>query len=603
MANIYEFKESDAVNFCNFVGRKWHRNGLEIVLEFCPYCNPKSDRNTFSINGKTGQFQCKRASCNAKGNMLTLSRDFNFSLSEEIDRYLEQNAYRNKFRAFDLKRENIEVREPSIKYLNNRGISKEVVERFKITSQENRDTILCFPFFNENDELKFIKYRNMEYMKGFSDGSKEWCEKNCMPILFGMNLVDTETKEIVITEGQIDSLSVVEAGYNNAVSVPTGCNGFTWLPHCWEWLQKFDVIIVFGDCEKGQVTLFDYLHTRLGKKVKCVQPEDYQGYKDANEILLNCGGQYIIQAIDNARKQTSAKLKSMSSVMSVDINKIPAISTGIVEIDKFLDGGFREGQVILQTGERGNGKSTVASQDVIEALAQDYNCLIYSGELPDFYVKNWLDRQLIGKEKPTNSEIDKANKWYQDRLFIVDNEIDTEGTEAEAVLSVVEEAIIIKNVKFILLDNLMTIVSSSDDEHLFRTQSDFVGKLCKIAKKYKVIIMLIAHPRKKMGYGVGQFTNDDVAGSGEITNRVDIVMSYDRVYEKGQEIDPSIRQMSITKNRLSGKTTTADTKIRMFYDEKSKRVSDYHKNFDKDYFCEGEFEDLPIDEEQLNLPF
>ena len=597
---IYEFNPTDAVNFAIFVHSKYHYVGKELTFEFCPYCKPQHDRNTFSINCQTGLFQCKRASCGAKGNMLTLSRDFGFSLSEEVDRYLEQNNYKNRYRVFDSNMfSKIVVREEAVKYLNSRGISKEVVEKYKITTNENNSTIICFPFFDTENQLQFVKYRNTEYMKGFTPGSKEWCEKNCKPILYGMNLVDTETKELVITEGQIDSLSVVESGYNNAVSVPTGCNGFTWLPYCWEWLQKFETIIIFGDCENGVVTLYDYLHTRLGKKVKCVQIEDYQGYKDANEILLNCGSQYVIQAIDNARKQVSAKLKTMSSVKSVDLSKIPHMSTGIAEIDRFLDGGFREGQVILQTGERGNGKSTVASGFIPEALMQGWNCFIYSGELPDFYVKNWLDRQITGKREPTQSEIDSVNKWYEDRLFIYDNEIDTEGNEQDELLSIIEESIVMKDCKFLLLDNLMTIVSENDDESLYRKQSSFVGQLCKIAKKYKVVIMLIAHPRKKVGSMNGNFCNDDVSGSGDITNRVDIVMSYDRIYEKGVENDPSARQMSITKNRLTGKTTTANTKVQMFYNDDSKRVSDYHKDFNRVYIDNGFVEP----EEDLILPF
>ena len=52
------------------------------------------------------------------------------------------------------------------------------------------------------------------------DKSKEWCERDCKPILFGMKQCDDAFKQLVITEGQLDSLSVAAAGINNAVSVP-----------------------------------------------------------------------------------------------------------------------------------------------------------------------------------------------------------------------------------------------------------------------------------------------------------------------------------------------------------------------------------------------
>lgn len=581
--DLYKFKEEDAFNFANALQIKHFRRGKELVFNNCPYCK-SNDKYTFSINLNNGQFSCKRASCNAKGNMLTLSRDFSYTLSDEIDRYFEQNSYSNKFKRFDNRP--IVVRDAAIDYMRKRGISEATTRKFCITNKENEQYILCFPFFDEEGNLTFIKYRNVDFVKGFSI-SKEWCESNCKPILFGMNHI-TEFNELVITEGQIDSMSVVEAGYNNAVSVPTGCNGFTWLPHCWEWLQKFDSIIIFGDCEKGQVTLFDYLHTRLGNKVKCVEVEDYQGYKDANEILVNCGSEYVIQAIENARKQVSARLKPMSKVKSIDPSKLHTISTGIKEIDDFLGGGFKDGQVILQTGERGNGKSTFASQCVVEALDQNNNCLMYSGELPEFYVKNWIDRQILGKEQPTQTDIDAVNKWYDDRLFLYDNEIKEENlTEEQSILKTIEEAVIMKDCKFILIDNLMTIVSESDNESLYRVQSNFVGELCKIAKKYKVVIMLIAHPRKRLQSN-GDFRNDDVSGSADITNRVDVVMSYDRIFEHGEEVDPTSRQMSITKNRLYGRTTTKANRIVLYFDSSSKRIADRNKQFAKVYVKDKE---------------
>lgn len=581
---LYKFKESDAFNFVKTIPTHHFRRGNELVLQKCPYCNSE-DKNTFSINLNTGQFSCKRASCNAKGNMLTLSRDFSFTLSDEIDRYFEQNSYSNKFKKFTNRP--IVVRDAAIDYFKRRGISEAVTRKYNITHKEYDVAIMCFPFYDPEGNLTFIKYRNVEYVKGFSPGSKEWCETNCKPILFGMNHI-TDFKELVITEGQIDSLSVVEAGYNNAVSVPTGCNGFTWLPHCWEWLQKFDSIIVFGDCEKGQVTLFDYLHARIGDKVKCVDVEDYQGYKDANDILVKCGPDYVLQAINNARKHVSKRLKSMSKVKSIDPSKLHTISTGIKEIDYFLGGGFKVGQVVLQTGERGNGKSTFASQCVCEALDQGNNCFMYSGELPDFYVKNWIDRQLLGKAMPTQSEIDSVNKWYDDRLFIYDNGIIEEGkTEEENILKTIEESIVMKDCKFILIDNLMTIVSEGDNESLYRVQSSFVGALCKLAKKYNVVIMLIAHPRKRLQNN-GDFRNDDVSGSADITNRVDVVMSYDRIYEHGEELDPSSRQMSITKNRLEGKITTKSNRIVMYFNPESKRISNRDKIFDKIYVKDKE---------------
>lgn len=594
MSNLYEFKVEDIYRFANSRNIKTKNEGKNIAFEICPYCRSDKDKYTFAINRENGKFQCMRASCQVKGNMITLAKDFNFSLSEEVDRYLLLNDYRNKFKIFPKKE--IEVKDRAIEYLKSRGISEEVCRKFRITVRDDDSDILVFPFFDENDNLTFIKYRDLEYKKGFSK-SKEWCEASCKPILFGMNLIN-DYSELVITEGQIDSLSVVESGYQNAVSVPTGANGFTWLPHCWEWLNRFHSIIVFGDCENGQVTLFQYLSVRLGNKVKCVQPADYSGCKDANEILQKCGKDFVLSAIDRARRTTSNRIKDISKVEALDPMKLPTLKTNISQIDSFLGGGIKIGQVVLQSGERGNGKSTWASQLVCEALSQNYNSFMYSGELPDFYVKNWIDKQITGKAYPTQEDIDSANKWYEDRLFLYNKDtIEENKSEMESLLETIEEAVITKDVRFVLIDNLMTVVSANNNETLYRSQSKFVDSLCKLAQKYQIFIMLIAHPRKKSQKD-DSFGNDDVSGSADITNRVDIVMSYDRVIarEGENEFSPK-RKMSITKNRLFGRVTDKYNEIYLYFDEGSKRISDVQGQY-RNYL--GKFEDVS---EELDIPF
>lgn len=87
---VYEFREQDAFRFARHVqAQTLERNG-ELKFRLCPYCNPKPTRdnlNSFSINLATGQFKCLRSTCGVSGNMITLSRDFDFSLGNEVDEY------------------------------------------------------------------------------------------------------------------------------------------------------------------------------------------------------------------------------------------------------------------------------------------------------------------------------------------------------------------------------------------------------------------------------------------------------------------------------------------------------------------------------------
>lgn len=593
--SIYEYKREDAERFAKQYGPARHR-GNEIVFERCPYCHGgRKDKGTFSINADTGQFQCKRGGCKVQGNMITLARDFNFDLTEDVKRFYNIQNYNSRFKSFKDAHRITESKDEAIEYLKSRGISEEVCRKYEITVRADNNKVLVFPFKDPSGELKFIKYRNTDYN---GEGHKEWCEANCMPILFGMNHC-TEGGRLVVTEGQIDSLTLAECGIDNAVSVPIGMNGFTWVPHCWNWLQKFSEIVIFGDCENGQVSLAAEIKIKFPKITRVVRVEDYQGFKDANDLFRAKGKDAVIRAVEQSEYVTSTRLKEMAEVEAVNIEKQPCVSTGIKEADRILTGGFHYGGVVILTGKRGDGKSTMASQFIADALGQGINCMIYSGEMPNVFVKNWLDRQLIGKAVLTNTEIDRCNDWYRGRLFVYDDtDLTEDDNETDALIEIMEEAILQKNCKFILIDNLMTAMEEAapTNEALYRKQSEFVGKMAKIARRLNVIILLIAHPRKAMSNYV---SNDDVSGSADITNKASVVMSYSRVIHDKEEPDPTERKLEIIKNRLTGKLG----EVYVYYSEDSKRIVGPDKNFCKCYIQPTFGMDVEINDEEMEIPF
>ena len=570
---IYKFKEEDAIRFAQEHG-KFKRRGSEIVLQKCPYCQA-ADKDTFSISLITGQYECKRGSCGAHGNMITLSRDFDFSLGRDTDAYYHNVDYSQK-RYREFQDHQFEQKGEEITYLGSRGISEETVKRYEITMSDPERHVMVFPFRDPNGDITYFKYRNLKPQQG---QSKEFCEKNCKPILYGMfQCVDQE--RLIITEGQIDSLSVAECGLNNAVSVPTGKNGFTWIPYCWDWMEGFKKIVVFGDCENGSITLAEEIRKRWGAKTTVVQPEDYQGCKDANELLQKFGKEAVIKAVNNAKAPDFPTIKPMAKIEMVDIMAMEKMSTGMKKLDDVLDGGFRFGQLAILTGKRGDGKSTLASMWGREALAQNVNCFFYSGELPDFYFRNWMDRQITKKTKLEQSDIDQLNFYYGERAFFYDSQ-DNKDDEITGLLETIEVAIKQKGCRFILIDNLMTALEVDVNADLYRAQSQFVGELAAMAKKYLVFIVLVAHPRKSQNV-----TNDDISGSSNITDRADLVFNYGRIQPKKGEEPPGEdeRRLEVMKNRLTGRLAIDKKGIRLVYDNGSKRIAedimDFFKKFD-----------------------
>ena len=77
----YDYKVSDVYDFMAAHNFEYRTKGDEIEVKRCPYCNGgSSDKYTFSINAKTGAFNCLRASCGKKGHFVELCRDFGYEL-------------------------------------------------------------------------------------------------------------------------------------------------------------------------------------------------------------------------------------------------------------------------------------------------------------------------------------------------------------------------------------------------------------------------------------------------------------------------------------------------------------------------------------------
>lgn len=582
---IYKFDRTDAERFFREQNLKIARqsNRDELTAVWCPYCNGGGkDKATFSINLKTGQFKCMRASCGARGNMLTLHRDFGFDLGNDVREY-ERSVY--EWRRFNTPKENVVSSDPAVQYLTGRGISEEVVRRYEITTKKDDDNTLIFLFYNEKGEVEFIKYRKINYNPE-KDKNKEWSEPGCRAILFGMKQC-VDFQRIIITEGQIDSLSVATAGFNNAVSVPNGKNGMTWVPHCWDWIKQFKEIVVFGDYERGEMTLLPDIKNRFDCKVLAVQPEDYRGCKDANELLQKYGADAIRDAIKNARPEMLDQVKELSEI-SYSSNPSEKMPTGIRNVDKLLDGGLAFGYMHILTGKRGEGKSTEGSMILKSALEHGYNCFIYSGEMPTGEVKKWLDFQIAGAKRvigeqigdSTNYRLSEANiermrKWYKERAYIYDTSYISESPKS--FLEVVDTYITQFGCQVVLIDNLMTAIDLADSNgNKFEKQEMVCKRLAQMAKQYNALILLVAH-KKKTDPKYASDENDDVLGSSEITNLAGVIMSYERNKDVNDE---GKRKLKVTKNRLTGKVNFDGFK--MDFNPASKRIFEVGES-DDDY--------------------
>lgn len=591
----YVFKPDDAKEFARQMGIQTRSTGNELTFKYCPYCKGQSHKDskrdpwTFAISLKTGAFNCKRSGCMQTGNMLRLSQDFDFHLSDEFSRYHQRKA---QYRVLPQPKKKVETDEKAVTWLATRGISKQTADDYSVTIHAKNPDVIVFPVFDENGTLVNIKYRNTKFVKGETAGSKEWFEKNCKPYIYGCQVYDESSDTFVITEGQMDALALHEAGVKNAFAVLGGKSSFTWFPASYDFLQRFNTCIVFGDLEGEEITLLKDLRERLDCEIKHIRISDYGGCKDANEILLKYGAEYLKKCVENAVGLPVKHLVDIADVETVDVFKLQKLETGLRDVDRLLYGGIPFGGICLIGGKAGEGKSTLASQILVHAISQGYICFAYSGELPNSLFKAWMYFQVAGphhvsryenKWGEANYTLSDANRaaidnWMRGRLKIYDYA--SVSDENEGLLKTADEAIKRYGVKVLLFDNLMTAVDEKIAGHgKFEKQSNFMRELAALAVRRNVLILLVAHKRKN-NFQDNDNENDDYMGSSDIVNLATLSITYGRG-RKDDELEDTQRLLRITKNRLFGRLNLKGWVLD--YDERCKRIVSCEEEIDREY--------------------
>jgi twinkle protein len=405
-----------------------------------------------------------------------------------------------------------------------------------------------------------------------------WREEGTKPILWGMWICDT-SKPLYITEGETDCLAIAECDINNVVSVPSGASDLTWIETCWEWLEKFNKIVFFGDNDNAGQEMIKKAILRLGE-ARCYIV--YHDYKDANEVLYYQGKEAILKAISEAKPVPKIGIIDAADISTDEIIKGEGTPTGIKGLDRIMED-TQQGEVTVWTGKNGEGKSTILGQVILEALDCGASVFCYSGELTKERFQEWINTQAAGSqflEEYTNKygdvktrikkdANDKIKEWYRGRLFLYDNSIRGKNIEHTGILDISEYAAQRYGCKIFVIDNLMTADFDGTGENYYQAQSKFVGDLVHFAKAFNVHVHLVAHPRKTSN----ELSKEDISGTGDIANRADNVIAIERNYDESKDYDAILR---LLKNRNTGRLG----KFPLRFNEKERRFYQINKDGD-----------------------
>ena len=393
------------------------------------------------------------------------------------------------------------VENKAVEWFKSRGISQRTLDDLKVgqgpewmPQTGKTENTIQFNYIM-GDQLINIKYR---------DGRKNFkLYKGAEKVFYNINSI-VGYDECIITEGEMDVLALHEAGIKNAISVPNGAtlntNNLDYLDNCIDYFEDKEKIILAVDSDDAGQALQQELVRRLGAEVCYLA--DFEECKDANEYLIKYGKEKLAERITRARPVPLENVTTFRDIESEVTDFVtngfkPGYQVGLPNFDEIFS--TYTGQFITVTGIPSSGKSDFVDQMVVGYNANyGWKTAFASPEnAPTYLHAHKLMRKTWG-DMPTRSDIG-TDKWKQVAEHVNDNYffIDMERYTLEAVLRKGAELVKRKGIKCLVIDPFNKIRDvDCKTEDVNRYTMEYLTKIEMFAKKYDVLVFIVAHPTK-----------------------------------------------------------------------------------------------------------
>ena len=477
----------------------------------CPSCSP--DRKPKNQKAKCASYDWERGlgtchNCNTSFQLHTYKRK---GASEKV--YVRPETP-DAIRAVSTKVED---------WFKTRGISQESLKDLRIgegpeymPQTGKTENVIKFNYFM-GDQLINVKYR---------DGRKNFkLYKGAEKVFYNINSI-IGFDYCVIVEGEMDVLALHEAGITNAISVPNGAtlnnNNLDYLDNCIDYFEDKEKIILAVDSDEAGQALQSELVRRLGSEVCYIATFD--DCKDANEYLLKYGKEKLSERISGARPVPLENVTTFRDIEDEVTDFVrngfkPGFQVGLQNFDDIFS--TYTGQFITVTGIPSSGKSDFVDQMVVGYNANyGWKTAFASPEnVPTYLHAHKLMRKTW--QGMPNAEDIGGDKWNQVADHCNSNyfHIDMERYTLESVLRKGAELVRRKGIKCLVIDPFNKVRDvDCKTEDVNRYTMEYLSKIEIFAKKYDVLVFIVAHPTKMYKGSNGKIeepTMYNIKGGGE----------------------------------------------------------------------------------------
>jgi len=346
-----------------------------------------------------------------------------------------------------------------------------------------------------------------------------------------------------ITEGEFDTLTLVECGFPETISVPGGGNSnLSWMDRFVEThFEDKELIVLALDNDAVGLKLRDELTRRLGAE-RCRVVHWTEGCKDANEVLCRHGREEVIRCIEAAEEVPIEGVFTAEDVGEgldalFENGMQRGAEVGLFNLDKLCT--FEPGRFMVITGRPGDGKSEFLDELVLRlCLRHGWRPAYFTPEnVPIEYHLRKLIEKLTGYKfecggRMTPDLYRAAKRWCAENVHHILPPDDR--YTLDEVLQRARQLVARRGVRIVVIDPLNRLETDEKETSMTELQliSDRLNRMVRFAAQHRVLFILVAHPRKVNRANLNgekrRVEMNDINGSADFGNKADYCLVIDR---------------------------------------------------------------------------
>lgn len=385
-------------------------------------------------------------------------------------------------------------------YFGKRGIRQSTSEHFKYGYGHDKDGTLVHvaPYYNAEGQLIAQKLRYPTKPDGKKDFRWVGESKDALP--FGAQAFQKTGRRIVVTEGEIDALSVSQIQDNKWPVVSIACGAGPQVKKYFaqhrDYFLGFDEVVLMFDMDQPGRESAVAAAEVLGMKAKIAE---LPGAKDANELLQEGKSKEIIDAIFRAKQHRPEGIVDLASLRKESQQTTgEGLSFPWPGMNRITHG-LRTGELVGFGAGTGTGKTDVLTEIMLHLMKH------HGVHVGAFFLESTpveLAQRIAGKaaSKPfhvpggdyTQADIDAA--WdliegAKGKAFLYDS---FGINEWDAVQSKIEFLHHAYGVNIFIVDHL-TAFAASDPENERTMLEAIMGRAGSLVKKIPIAILYVSH--------------------------------------------------------------------------------------------------------------